>query len=440
MKRFYKLISVLLLSGLFFGFTIGNSDLNLGVLSIGNSSISTPGGGLDLSKYYLYLDFPGLTDRVSTQALTVENLESGRVTYSGDEIGEDEAAIDTGSGNLLTGGAYTVLNGKSNDISDPYWSKASVDTDDVDEFQATAMNGRLSRSIATTNDTTEYTLSFYARVESGGTLTNYGFQHTNSATGSQSALTLTETRQYYSKTVLGRTGGGFVNFGFRDENSSSWSKVYIDTINITQSSYGLPPAENDTTGTLSVPLNNSSTAVGDGYTFPIGDASTVGDNLELAFNGTDGTDATATITVEWTPKYNAADVTGNLNIISVDDADVGFLYYDATNNQIEAYDGTNTVTVPLVAVANTKYIIELTYSGDDSEMQLSVDGTPGTVGTFAGTWTPGDYLSIAQQNDEFQEIGKIIIDKSTNFTVSDTSVTMDGEVATMDGEVVTMGS
>ncbi len=165
--------------------------------------------------------------------------------------------IKTTIKNLISGVAgypeYTVLNGKTNDVSDPYWSKTNADTDDIDEFQATAPSGRIEKALPTIEGML-YTLSFFARVESGGNKSNYLFKHYASETGDTSLMPdLTETRELYTLTVLGRVGGGNVYFGLQDTNSSNWAKLSIDTINITDTPCKFPSIINNTSGPVTIP-------------------------------------------------------------------------------------------------------------------------------------------------------------------------------------------
>jgi len=152
---------------------------------------------------------------------------------------------------LTSLGAYTCLNGMTNDISDAYWGKATADTDAPNEFQATAQYGRIISYIPTVTGVV-YVISYYAYVEPGGTLTRYRIKHNNSASGNDEAVTLTEIRTRYHTKILGNALSGTVGFGIQDNNTSNWSKVYIDTINVTQSPVALPEVVNNTTSPVTV--------------------------------------------------------------------------------------------------------------------------------------------------------------------------------------------
>lgn len=163
-------------------------------------------------------------------------------------------------------GEYTQLIKKSRDISDGSWQKiGSPIITDTDGFQATAQFGKIRQLVATL-DSTLYTFSFDAYVEPGGTLTGYKIRHGNSETGNETVLILKEVNDTYIVTVLGASGGGTVNFGFQDDNNSDWAKVTITDFQVTQSSYKLPTVPNDTTGTITVPLNHSDSDEGNKFT------------------------------------------------------------------------------------------------------------------------------------------------------------------------------
>jgi hypothetical protein len=215
--------------------------------------------------YNFYCDFKGTpVDKVSKKAMQTTGLASGRVSYEGGPYGTNAPAVD--SKGLFGCGAFIVKNGKSNDISDDYWVKIDTDTPSTNEFQATANRGRVQIYPQTTEGT-KYTISFYAYVEEGGTLDNYAINHYNSESGNETAITLTEERTRYSVTVLGRTGNGSISMGFIDTNTSDWSKVYIDTINITEGEILYPPVVNDSIIALAIPENYSD--ADQGYKFPI---------------------------------------------------------------------------------------------------------------------------------------------------------------------------
>lgn len=350
--------------------------------------------------YNLYVDFTdSITDKVSGEDMATV-LSAGRPLLVNDvytEFGENEPTINEDG--LHTYGAFTCLNGKTNDVSDSYWNK-TVTVINYNTIQATAQYQKIERVITTT-DSTLYTLSFYAHVEAGGNTSNYIFRHGSSGDGNSSTLTLTETRKRYCKTVLGRPGGGSVYFGLADWNTSNWAKIYIDTINITETGYLLPEIQNDTTSSVTIPLNYSDADEGNKY--PINGTDTP--KLLLSLYGTDGTDAQGEFEIEWTPMFDVAEVSGQINIITANDEFDTFLYYDADTSQIKASDGTNTAVASLTAVSGTKYKINLKYgiiSG--TQMQIGVDDSYGTAVTFVGSFPLSTHMSIGWGSDDWQVV------------------------------------
>ncbi|GAG16120.1 unnamed protein product, partial [marine sediment metagenome] len=195
-------------------------------------------------------------------------------------------------------GEFEVLNGKTNDISDGYWSKVNgATTPAFNQFLTTAQGGDARRAI-NTFDGVLYTFNFYAYVNSGN-LNNYAFFHFGSESGNSTPLTLTNIREKHSVTFLGKVGDGGIPIGFQDNNTSNWVTVYIDTINITQSSYPLPSVINDTDGPITIPLNYSDADEGIKYQLtpdPIeGPYTGKADGVELVANGSYEINDTGTI-------------------------------------------------------------------------------------------------------------------------------------------------
>ena len=94
---------------------------------------------------------------------------------------------------------------------------------------------------------------------------------------------------------------------------------------------------------------------------------------------------------EWTPQFATAEVSGDIEILSLNDS-AGLLYYDATNSQLEATDGTNTAVVALTIVSGTTYKVWVAYGG--TSLQVGVDATTGTAGTFDGAFATGTKMEV----------------------------------------------
>jgi len=179
------------------------------------------------------------------------------VTY-----GVDDYAKSQDGQRDLTFGGFTVLNGMSNDISDPYWNKISTVTYDTYWFKGAATGQGIFVTLPTTLGV-DCTISFYAYVEAGGQITSlYKIRHVGVA-GDLTVVPLTYIRKRHFLTVTG--DGGTVQFGVQDYNTSNWAKVYIDTINITETPYAMPPVVNTTSGALIVGARYGSYNSGDPY-------------------------------------------------------------------------------------------------------------------------------------------------------------------------------
>jgi len=95
---------------------------------------------------------------------------------------------------------------------------------------------------------------------------------------------------------------------------------------------------------------------------------------------------TGTLVVEWTPKFSAADGSGNICLLTFEPSATGLLYYDCDNTDFEASDSTNTVTVAKSIVKDTTYTLVVRWHKANDALVISVkDGstwTHGTAGAF----------------------------------------------------------
>jgi len=94
----------------------------------------------------------------------------------------------------------------------------------------------------------------------------------------------------------------------------------------------------------------------------------------------------------WSPQFSASEATGNIEILSLNNA-AGLLYYDATNNLLKSTDGTNTASVALTIVAGVTYKIWLAYG--QGSLQVGVDALTGTAASFDGAFTTGTKIELA---------------------------------------------
>lgn len=87
-----------------------------------------------------------------------------------------------------------------------------------------SQNAIVYQGVTTTAGVT-YTFSFWAKRESGNTA--FVIHHGFSATGQNTAFTMTDNWQRYQVSVLGRTGNGFVEWGVQDRNVSGQGTILL---------------------------------------------------------------------------------------------------------------------------------------------------------------------------------------------------------------------
>jgi len=95
--------------------------------------------------------------------------------------------------------------------------------------------------------------------------------------------------------------------------------------------------------------------------------------------------------VEWTPQYATSEVSGNIELLSLDN-NAGVLFYDASNSLLKSTDGTNTASVAMTIVAGATYKVWVAFGG--TSLQVGFDATTGTAGTFDGAFTTGTKIEI----------------------------------------------
>jgi hypothetical protein len=107
----------------------------------------------------------------------------------------------------------------------------------------------------------------------------------------------------------------------------------------------------------------------------------------------------------WTPMFNDADVSGVINILTANDEAASFLFYDADNQLLKLFDGTNTASVALTAVSGTEYLIDINI-GDNSgqKMQIGVDSVGGTLVTNVGSLPNSTDLAVAWDSADWQKV------------------------------------
>jgi len=123
---------------------------------------------------------------------------------------------------------------------------------------------------------------------------------------------------------------------------------------------------------------------GETLTIPIN--ATLEDLLSDALPSGTPTPSEFTLFFEVTPEFNAADVTGSVNLVSVQDTGASISAYDAANTQFEAFDSANTALVNSGLVKDATYIQAVRGKSSTSKLNTAVSADAGvnwTVGTDA---------------------------------------------------------
>jgi hypothetical protein len=114
--------------------------------------------------------------------------------------------------------------------------------------------------------------------------------------------------------------------------------------------------------------------------------------------GTNHRDAQGELSFKVTFGYNAADVSTDQGLVTWNDNATDGISYDGTNLTIS--DGTNTATVALAVVAGTEYEVKARWDTTTSKMQIKVDSTVGSEGTFDGAMNIGTNYRLGYGDDE----------------------------------------
>ena len=96
--------------------------------------------------------------------------------------------------------------------------------------------------------------------------------------------------------------------------------------------------------------------------------------------------------LEFRPLYGHSEIDYDIEILSLDDSE-GLLYYDYSTQLLTATDGTNTATVPLTLVAETKYRVGVIW-GDF--LRVGVDQIWGTAVAYDGAFAGGSDLTVCR--------------------------------------------
>ena len=113
----------------------------------------------------------------------------------------------------------------------------------------------------------------------------------------------------------------------------------------------------------------------------------------LSFDDANIDHTSGAIYFEWQPTVAASEVSGDLELLSLN-AGADLAYYDGTNSQVESADGTNTGVKSLTIVKDTTYEVGVIWDATAGNMRVNVDGTWGTEVSFDGTYTVGTVLEL----------------------------------------------
>jgi len=124
----------------------------------------------------------------------------------------------------------------------------------------------------------------------------------------------------------------------------------------------------------------------------------------------------------WTPKFDAADIDAEFDILTISTAAHTLFSYDGTN--LKASDGVNTATFALAVVAGTTYNLGLIYDTSENLMQLFVDGVAGTPTNYDGAFPIETHFKPLYGAPESSGIKGIIdyrVNKGSAFMISETA-------------------
>jgi len=109
------------------------------------------------------------------------------------------------------------------------------------------------------------------------------------------------------------------------------------------------------------------------------------DDLRLPVaDGTNFNQGEGTLLCDWTPKFDAADISSDEGIVSTRANATSLLSYDGTN--LSSDDGTNTANKAKAAVSGITQKIAVRWSSELNEIQIIVDGSAGTPSDYDDTF------------------------------------------------------
>lgn len=293
-------------------------------------------------------------------------------------------------------GAYQHLCKYSEDFSNAAWLKLDGATISSGGFVDMSANpaSRVVQHLGTLNVGT-YTFSMLIQamvgnegkypisINVGGTLSNYLIDITPEF--QKIKITIDITTSTYIIIYLGN----------RQVIGGTVFRAYVKNISVNAKKYPHPYITTTSTAVASV-SESGTVAAGECTNGVFADE--IASNFPLLNSALQ---SQGTLTLDLTPGYSAADVSGSMNILSFDGV-TDHLRYNKTTGAIELFDGTNTASKAITPVANTTYTIQCTWQG--SSMQVCVDGSAGTTASFDGSFNPGGDLVLGLNNPELQYI------------------------------------
>jgi hypothetical protein len=112
---------------------------------------------------------------------------------------------------------------------------------------------------------------------------------------------------------------------------------------------------------------------------------------DISFDDANHSDTEGGYFFEFTPFYASAEVSGDIELLSLNSS-ADLLYYDGTNSQIESADGTNTNVKALTTVSETAVKCALAYGS--SSMRVNVANSWGTAGSYDAAYPTGTKLEV----------------------------------------------
>jgi hypothetical protein len=156
------------------------------------------------------------------------NSEQSLWDFSGNgnhgSLGSNPTAADTNDPSYALWSRNLLAAGTTEDLTHASWTHTATTTD-ADTLTFTAQNDNITQIVATLAGVT-YRACVNIQNVSGNTALTW--QHTDSATGNTTALTIdgTDTRRCVS--FLGKAGGGNVTFGIQDTNAAGQGAVNVN--------------------------------------------------------------------------------------------------------------------------------------------------------------------------------------------------------------------